>query len=318
MPGPYDDENLTDDDLKELEEHERTGALPPPDSSDEAIPSDEEGEAAPAADSKPAPAAPVADDDAGDDDAGDDPREELEGFLAKHKGKSTEELLRLAFQQQKRANRAEFDSRTSTANLQNVLAKIQEKRDARVNALKNEREQFKQKVETDPDAALLEAHERNLSEQERAELQQLDAEEFEARASAAIELASSVIPDFQTRAPQIRGFGVELGFSPQEVDGIVDGRQIVALHLASIAGNMIRAGIIDTSGRFTALPESAVEQAGNAPPRGSGFNRAPARASNGGKTLEQQLADLDQMDDAAFDALSDDLVMGLLKQDASR
>lgn len=316
MAGPYDDEEPNEDELRQLEEHERNADVPP-DSSDEELPAGDPPENDPPADEQQQPPAQPGDGD-GDDDGGGDPQEELAGFLEKHRGKSPEELLRLAFQQSKRANRAEFDSRKATENLTSVLAKIQEKRDARVNAIRQERESFKQKVETDPDAALLEAHERNLTEKEREELAALDEEEFAARAQAAIELASSVIPDFQTRAPQIRGFGVELGFSPQEVDAIVDGRQIVALHLAQIAGNMMRAGIIDTAGRFISLPEPANEQPANPAPRGSGFNRAPGRAANPGKTLEQQLAELDQLDDAAFDALSDELVMGLLKQDASR
>lgn len=323
MAGPYDDEEPSDDELRSMEEAERNGGLPPPDSSDELPQGDDDdaGDPPAADDGPPKPAkgdAPAEGDDDGQSDEPGDGREELSRFLDKHKGKTPEQLLELAFQQSKRANRAEFDSRKSTENLSQVLARIQQARDARVNELAQKREGFRQKVETDPDAALLEAHEAQLSREEQEELGRLDREEFEARATAAIELASSVIPDFATRAPQIRSFGVEMGFSPEEVDGIVDGRQIVTLHLASIAGRMMQAGIIDPAGRFVSLPEPANERQSEPAPRGTGFNRAPGRAAGAGKTIEQQLAELDSMDDAAFDALSDELVMGLLKQDASR
>lgn len=326
MAGPYDDEEPSEDELRAMEEADRTSGLPPPDSSDELPQGDDDGQGdGDAADKPGAPApaapAPAADGEQGEgDDDGEsgDAREELSKFLEKHKGKSTDELLSLAFQQSKRANRAEFDSRKTNENLSQVLARIQAARDARVNAIADKRKSFRDKVETDPDAALLEAREEQISAEEQAELARFDQEEFQARASAAIELASSVIPDFATRAPQIRTFGVEMGFSPDEVDQIVDGRQIVTLHLASIAGRMMQAGIIDNAGRFLQLPEPAEEGQPQTAPRGSGFNRAPNRAANAGKTIEQQLADLDGMDDDAFDALSDELVMGLLKADASR
>src|SRR5690606_3126572 len=174
---------------------------------------------------------------------------------------------------------------------------------------------FRSKVENAPDAALLEAHDARLQSEQQRELAELDAQEFSARAQAAIELASQVIPDFQQRAPAIRDFGLSMGFSQQEMASVVDGRQIVTLHLASIAGNMLRAGIIDTAGRFIGLPEPVADGGEPSPGRpGTGFGSQPARGAQGQRTLEQSAADIANMSDEDFSKLDERELENLLKE----
>jgi len=322
--SPYDDEP-TAEELAQMEEDERKRGLPEPDDSSQQQPAaepgdegdddelDEDGEP------KPKPAAqepaPKVEGEEEEEEEGDD---KLAGFLAKHQGKTPEELVKLAFQQQQRAARAEFDQRKTSENLSTVLARIQQARDARVNKTAEERAAFEAKLKDDPDAAVLEAREAQLAERQQAELAELDAEEFNARATAAIELASAAIPEFQKRAPGIRSFGVELGFSPEEVGQMVDGRQIVGLYLASIAGNMIKAGIIDTSGRFLKLPQPVEEptdgQQEQGKRRGTGFGRQPARGAQGAKTLEARLAEAASMTDEEFDKLDPKALEELLRE----
>lgn len=320
----YDDEP-SEEELKLLEEHSRSGEVPEPDDSSQAPLPDEnedvdEGEPKP----KPKPAEeqePVPDKDGklpGDEEEADAGKTRLSDFLAKHQGKTPEQLVELAFQQSQRANRAEFDHRKTTENLSGVLTRIQAARDARVDAVAKQREEFAKKVADDPDAALLEARESQITRENDAELARLDAAEFDARAGAAIEMAAGVIPNFAEKAPQIRQFGLEMGFTPQEVGAIVDGRQIVTLYLARMAGNLIRAGVMDTSGKFVGLPEPVVEgeqeQEQGGQRRGTGFGKLPARGAQGAKTLDARLAEINAMSDDDFDKLDPRELDKLLKE----
>lgn len=307
MIDGYDDEEVSAEELAQMDEDDRNRDLPPPDDSDELPKGDGEPEPEPKSEQDSQPDA----DDGGDDD---DANDELRRFLAKHKDKTPEQLVELAFQQQKRANRAEFTERKTREDLSTVLSRIQAARDAKINAIAERRRAAAEKVENDPDAALLEAHEALLKREESEELGALDAAEQEARAAAAIELAASCIPDFAQRAPQIRQFGIDLGFEPSEVDSIMDGRQIVTLHLASIAGRMMQAGIIDTSGKFLQLPEAAQEQEQSPPTRGTGFNRAPARSAKASRSVSDQLADIANMSDEDFEKLDDKELEDLLRK----
>lgn len=317
----YDDE-LTEDELKALREHEGDDTLPPPD--------DQEGAST---DGK----ANDGDDDHGGeddqrgqdqqqerqqerqvDDAAGDEAGELAAFLERHKGKSPEEIAKIAFQQSKRAGRAEFSVRETQTRLTTVLDRIQQARDQRLAQIGERREQFRDKLEKDPDAALLEAREATLAREEQEAIAELDQEEFRARADAAIELAASAIPDFANRAPRIRQFGVDMGFSPEEVDRIVDGRQIVTLHLASIAGNLIRAGVMDAAGNFIGLPEPS-RDAGQDGGQGGGrtrpgFGKTPARGAGTTKTIDDRLAEVSKMSDKDFDKLTDEQLDALLRE----
>lgn len=307
--GAYDDEP-TEEELKLLSDHTGSAELPPADENNEPP------APAPAPAPEPAPALEPdpADGQDGDDHSGDD---EVSQFLERHKGKSTEEIARIALQQQKRANRAEFSSRATTDKLTTVLERIQTARDARLTDIAAARTAFQERVATDPDAALLEARESTLTAEEQRVQQEAEAAAFNARAEAAIDFAGQLIPDFPTAAPKLRSFGLEMGFTPEEVDSVADGRQLVMLHLGNIAANLMKAGVIDTAGRFIGVPESVVPISGDAgapPPRGTGFQRQPGRGAATAKTIDARLADVSAMSDADFAKMSDADLNALLRE----
>jgi hypothetical protein len=129
-----------------------------------------------------------------------------------------------------------------------------------------------------------------------------------------VEFASAVIPEFEKRAPQINAFGRELGYSPEELGSVVDGRQIVTLHLASIAGNMIKAGLIDPSGKFMKLPQPVADpKPGAEQPQRAAFSRQPARKPGQQLSLEQQLEAINNMSDADLEKLDPAVLEGLLR-----
>lgn len=240
----------------------------------------------------------------------------IAAFLEKHKGKSPEELARLAYQQNQRASKAEFDSRKVSDTLKGTLDRIQTARNAAIASAEAKRAAFKEKLEKDPDAALLEARTAQLSDEERAEMERFEQAEFTARAEAAVAFASAVIPNYEARAPQIRSFGMELGFREDELAQVVDGRQIVTLHLADIAGNLIKAGVIDASGRFLQLPKPVEEipAGGGGQQQGrSGFGRQPARGAGTQKSLNEQLQDINNLSDAELDKLDPAVLEALLR-----
>lgn len=320
----YDD-TVSDAEEAELEKLMQSNEVPEPDEQDGASTDDDAGDPPDgddgddgADDGKPEPKDDGADDDDGDDGGADDGDDKFQEFLAKHKDKSPEELARLAFQQQQGRNRAAYDSRQANERLQQTLDRIRQAKEARATDLQRRRDNFGKKLETDPDAATREAYEASLTREQQEMDAQAQREEFEARAAAAVELASAAIPNFQERAPQIRDFGIEMGFSPEEVGQIVDGRQIVTLHLAAIAGNMIKSGLIDASGQFLQLPEPMKGNGDGRPKdtaqRRTQFSRQPARGAGRQPSLAQRAEDIANLSDADFDALDDKELDALLQE----
>lgn len=314
--SPYASEEIDETETDVLDEHMASDEVPEEDDQPGQSTSDE---VEPPKAKKPAAQTEEADveDEADTDEQGDDEPDELGEFLSKHKDKTPEELAKLAFQQTKRAGRAEYDSRQAGQRLQTVLDRINEAKRARIDQLNADREAFKAKVEEDPDAALLEARQTQINREIADAEAAAEREEFNARAEAAVEMASRAIPNFSQRVGAIREFGVDMGFTPDEVGSIVDGRQIVTLYLASLAGNLIKAGVMNVDGRFNSLPVS--DDADPAPPlkqpaRRTTFGRQPARGAQRAKSLEEQLQDIESMSDEEFDKLDPHVLEGLLRE----
>lgn len=291
----YDDD-LTEEELKLLNEGMSDSTVPPEDDADGVPPADEGGEPAPAAPAPAATEAPAAE-PAANDDGG------MSEFMAKHAGKSPEELLRIAFQQSQRAGKAEVTQRQTQEQIDSIRTRAQEVLAQRRQAIAEKRENFKTRLQEDPDAATLELHEQLLAREEAA----AEGEEHLARIDSAIELASTVIPDFANRYKDIAAFGGELNFTPEEINAIDDGRQIVTLYLASIAGNMIKSGVMDVAGNFRSMPTPTAET----DPRLKLPEKTMTSLSNPGSTTDasgdtaQALANMLQMSDADFDKMSD-------------
>lgn len=302
------------DDLSREEEAELDKFMgsepPPPDDSGEA-PATSTSEAEPPADPEPPAEKPAGEGEEGLVDP------ELAAFLEKHNGKSSEELATLAYQQQKRATTAAYDGRQTQQRLQEIVTRAQQARETAQAKIEADRKAFEEQLQSDPDAAMRAAQEQRFAERERQVQAEADARIFEARQEEARALAAAAIPDFARQAPVISGFAInDMNFTPEEIERIDDGRMVVTLYLASLAGRHIKAGTMDATGRFLAAPEASATPApgaGAQPPRT--LSSAPKRAATGAKTLEQQLADIANLNDADFEkAFNDPAVQELLKQ----
>ncbi|WP_169542528.1 hypothetical protein [Sphingomonas baiyangensis] len=305
MPGAYDEE-FTPEELAAMADN-----TPPP----AAEPEGTDAASAAAATDAPAtePAAPAAPAPAGAQPAPGDPEEDerYRQFAAQYQGRSTDELVRIAYQQQQRANRSAFEQRKATEQRDAVLQRIQQARAARDAAVENvsqRRREFDEQLQNDPDAATRRLAQERFDAEEREAKEAADRVEQEARAEEAFHFASQYIPDLPQRAPLMQQFGVEIGYSPEEVRGISDGRDLVMLHLASVAGNLMKAGVIDRTGQLlrTAPDVQATDPRLTAPPPPNTLSSAPGRSASAAKTAEQQLQDMLNLSDKDFDALSEE------------
>ena len=304
---PFGDDDVSEAEQEELKKLMESDDVPPPDSSDEPQVDAPEPEAKPEAEDEPAPELkPKASEPASEDEpAGNQDQDgELAEFLEKHKGKSQEELAKLAFNQSKRAARSEYNQRDAAAQLKAVTDRIQAARDKKLEAIAKKREEFAKKVETDPDQALLDARKDQLDQEEAEARKQADLDQFNADAEAGVALASSIIPDFAKRAPEIADFGVSMGFSDQEIAGVTDGRQILVLHMASLAGRLIQGGAMDITGKMLAMPKPAEET--DKTETKPGFGKQPARGAQVPTSTADKLAEIANMSDADFDKIADD------------
>lgn len=306
MPGIEDD--LTEQEKAELEAFENS-----------APPAAEDGEPTPAA--APAPAAEEPGQaQPGPTDGGDEP-DDLEAFRAKHAGKSPEELLALAHSQLKRANRVGFEARQSGETLKQIQDRARAVLEAKkqqaagtIEGLEARRAALKQKIQDDPDAATAEIMEMLLDRDKQAVEAEVDVATAEAEVQEAMAFAGQYIPELHQQAPKMFNFAVEMGFQPDEVHAIRDGRQLVMLHLATVAGNAIKAGLMRPDGTFiapqpgNAQPTDPRLQADNPP---NGFGRKPAAAGGAQKSQADALNDLLNMSDADLAKLGDDELMRL-------
>lgn len=310
MADGYEDE-ITAEEQAALDAHLKDPALPPPDDAEGAdalaAAAAEAGVApAPPAAAPAAPAPPAAPADPAPPAATAAPDPEFASFFEKNKDKTPEELAQLAFNASKRANREGFTARKSRSpeaaqKLADTKADVERRRQA-----------FKDDLAADPDAATLRLHEERLD----AEVARAEEEAHSARIDDAIEFAGTYIPDFQTTAPQVFSFGEEMGYTREEVQAITDGRDLVTLNLARLAGNLIKGGVIDIRGNFLKAPEpiAATDPRLTAPEPVKTHSSAPARPADGGNTVEAQLQNMANMSDADFDKLDPAQLENLQRQ----
>lgn len=313
MSDGYNDTFSAEDEAL-LRQHEQDSAVPPAED-DDANPitpaqvAAEQGQ--PAAAAEPAPAAPAADQPQGQP-AGEQQQqqqqpedERFRAFLEQHKDKSPEQLLQLAFQQQARANQAGFQARQSREQLDGLRDRARrtiEAQQAKRQQIAQEREQFGQRLQDDPDGATRDLHERLMSREERDTWEA----ERQARMDEAVGMASTAIPGFNERAADTMAFGREMNYSDEELNNISDGRDLVTLYLASLTGRMIKAGVMDIQGNLAAMPtpvENTHPALNPGVPVVQTLGSMPARTNGGGSTLDQQLTDITNMSDADFDKL---------------
>lgn len=316
----YDDE-LSAEEAAAVAEFEQSNDLPPAEDDDEdpgnAPPSD-----APPAEEKPKPAEqpkpadqqePPADQQPPADPpsdqqppAGQSEEERFKAWLEKHKDKSPEELQRLAFQQSQRANKGEATARVAGQNLEALASRVtaaMERRNALSGKAGEAKQSFREKLAQDPDAATAEVHDRLVD----ADIAAADAELDDARIAAAVGFARAHVPDFDQRWEGMKGLAGELGYTPEEIAGIRDGRDIVTFSLAQLSANLIKAGVIDIRGNLTVNPQPSTEEVTDprlkTPEAIKTLGSGGSRSSDGAKTPEQAVQDLLALSDEEFDKL---------------
>lgn len=306
--GAYGDDEPTEDELRQLAEAERTA--PPPAAEDDGVPLDQDEDGAqkvedkpPAQEGKLPPAAAPSPED-----------EARRAFLEKHKDKTPEELAELLYNQSKRASAEGFKARKSAE----VVGAVAERLKARKEEIESRRNEFKQKVEKDPDAALLAAKNEQF-DRELAEAEEAAAiEVHNAKIDDALSFAAKVIPDFHETIRPTLEFGLAMNYSREELGNITDGRDLATLYLASVTGRLVQAGIIDLRGNLLQSPQAVAETPRDprlkTPDPVSTLSSSPARSNGAGKTLEQQLADISRMSDEDFAKLDETTLENLLRQ----
>lgn len=279
--------------------------LPPPDAQEGAP----EAPAAPAPTPRPAPAAPapVAPASPAPAPAAPGPEqtddEKFAAWQAANAGKSPEELARIAFNQEQRAKREAFENRQRGQTLEQINARVKaaaEKRATDLAAIEQRDKDFREKLQSDPDAAALQIHEERIA----ADRERIASDEHTARVDAAIGLATQALPDFQDRAPAVYEFGGEMGYSKEELAGISDGRDLVVLSLADMAARLIKGGRMNMRGELLPDPKPVADVPTDprltTPAPVTTLSSTPARPANSSKAPTSQATDLLNMSEADF------------------
>lgn len=172
---------------------------------------------------------------------------------------------------------------------------------------------FDQQLQDDPDAATRALAEQQFTAEELQAQAEAEAAERDLRLDQAFQLASSAIPDLPERVKDIYAFGGEMNFTPEELNAIDDGRQLVTLYLASLTGNLMRAGMIDIRGNLLQAPPAVqtTDPRLTTPAVPRTLNGTPPRPTDAAKTPEQTMADLLNMTEADFAKLSTEDLMRL-------
>lgn len=242
--------------------------LPPP---------DEEDEDAPAFPTEPEAAA-----DKPDPDPADKPEEQevpdgFARFQDMHKDKSAEELLRIAYQQNAARSEARGQQKESEANLNSLMQRITQTREAKSQEVAARREAFNQELRDDPDAATQRLHDDMLNREE----QDAEAAQWNEYVGAQTQMTRNAIHDFDNVAPQLMSFAVEgLGYTPEMVQQAHDHRDILALNMARQFSNIANAWETDPAGNL------ALNEHGQPVPRG-GQTQQPVANTQANDTLSR-------------------------------
>lgn len=260
-----------------------------------------EGEPAP----KPAEAVPAVDEE----------EKALADFLEKNKDKSAEEVLRLAFQQSKRANKEAAQNRQVREKVNVIAARAKsaaEQRDRLATSIPDLKARFKEQLETDPDGATTMLFEALVDKQ----MNEADGEVQRARVEEAIVFADTHIPEFGRNWPGMHELARELGYTDDEINAIDDGRPLVTLYLASLAGRLLKSGIMDRFGNLVNVPQvetTPVDPRLAAPDPQRTLGGTGARSTRGSATVEQQLNEIANMSEEEFSKLDPAMLDALLK-----
>jgi hypothetical protein len=215
-------------------------------------PRDDKGRFAPKA-QEPAQTEPAADpEEEGEPD-------EFKAFLAKHKDKKPEDILRLAFQQDKarrdRAHEAKQHREEAEAharNLQAIMDRIAQARQQKAQEVAQRRQAFDDELKADPDAATRKLHEEML----RREQQELEARQYNEFIESQRQLFDQSIRKEigkgmqEVREDLFRYATEEGGYTPDEVARATDARDLITLDRARRFMGLVKAGIVGLNGEI--------------------------------------------------------------------
>ena len=268
------------------------------------------------------PAAPAVDPSAAPTDgqtpsAPADPDADFKAYAERHAGKTPEDLMKLAYQQ----DRARSQARAEASEATKAIRTMRDGLTSRVEAMKakqqQEREKFDETLRDDPDAAAKMA----FDKAQARELAEAEALEHGRYIEYQTELAASVIPNFNNNAPEMLRFGIEaLGFEEGDIRQIDDARELTALYMAMQYSNMMARGLVDMAGNIigngqpgvTAQPPVDPRLAAPAAPRT--LSQAPGSTGGGPKGIREQVAEALAMADKDFEALPADQLEKMLRE----
>jgi hypothetical protein len=230
-------------------------------------------------------------------------KETFEAWAAKHKDRSPEELLRLAFDKEQARKVARHDAKEARSTLTDLRDGVQKRMaDLRERQAK-EKANFNQTLAEDPDKAAQIAFERT----QQREAEEAEVAEWGNYVRTQTEISRSIIPNFDTVAPEMVKFGVErIGYDLAMVQNAHDARDMMALYMASQFDKLVQAGVVGFDGTIIGMPAATGQQAAPAaqqPPMRQAprtLGSAPG-ASGGAKTLKDTANDLLSMSEKDFE-----------------
>lgn len=249
-----------------------------------------------------------------DDSEGDgDGDEEFNSFLERHKGKSQEELLQLAYNQNRARQEARQESKQRGENLNALMERINQARQQKQQQGQQERQQFEQELQNDPDSATRKLFER-MKQQEEQQFEQQAWSEF---VQEQTRRTREAIPDFDEAKEDIAKYAVEnLGYDPQEVAQAADSRAFIAVDKSRRFDALVNQGVIDQRGNPVQTAQGGNQgnqQAAEQISRMQGQKQAPrslssarGKGTDGGNSLQARAKELISMDDEDFTAAADD------------
>lgn len=295
--------------LSEEEERllaEQSAAASPPPASSEGEDPDKQPEVqteAPAGQTTEPGQQPVNDVNA---EADQEAKESFEQFAAKHKDRSPEDLLKLAFQKEQARKAARFDAKEARDVVTGLRDGMQRRLSESQQRREQEKQRFNQTLAEDPDKAAQMAFEAVQTKEAEEE----QAREWNTYVASQTEISRNIIPNFDQVGGELMSFGVErMGYDPAQVAAAHDARDIVTLYYASRFDKLVQAGVVDMEGRL--VNPAAVQQTAptNAAPARSvpartpplTMSSAPGNGGGGSRSLKDQAAELLTMSEADFE-----------------
>jgi hypothetical protein len=291
----------------EMTDEERKALAEPAEKTEE--PSDEEfedqnGDEAPAKADKKADTEEAADGAKAAETKGEEADKEedtaadpLAEFMAKHKGKSPEELLKLAFNQDKARRERDAEAKSAkqakeqaAQRLAQIAKAMADEQQARERQRLAEKRQFEEELKSDPDAATKRLMERQHA-RERQEEQQRQWDGFVQTQTQlfAERIHNEIGKSLEEIGPDLMRYAVEEGgYTPQEVAAAADHRDLLTLDRARRFSAAVKAGYLLPNGQPN--PKAFSGQQGGSYPAQRG-QESLARASKMADQAPRTLSD---------------------------